>query len=169
MKRTLALAAAVAVTLSACGGDGGTGPDGGGGSGNSMAATVGGQPFSPPKLTVVGTYNAGAGLFNVTGSHTTNGVTTQVSINLMNVNGPGTYTLSPNFAGQFGQVTQVQGIGSSLSSWSTVLAPGNGEVELTTFTSERAVGTFHFVGQAAPNTNASGQMNVTSGSFDVKF
>lgn len=168
MKRILALVVAVAFTLTACGDDGGTGPDGGG-SGNSMAATVGGQGFNPPKLAVVGTYNAGAGLFNVTGSHTTNGVTTQITINLMNIEGTGTYPLSPNFAGQFGQVTQVVGVGTALSSWTTVLAPGNGEVEITTFTDERAVGTFHFVGQAAPNTNATGQMNVTSGSFDVKF
>ncbi len=169
MKRILALAAALSVTLAACGDDSG-GPGGPGGpSGNSMVATVGGIGFDPPSFGVVGTYVAAQQVLNVTGTHTKDGVTTQVTINLLNVDGPGTYPINPNFAGQFGQITKTTGLGGTLSTWTTVLAPGTGTVEITALDNDGAAGTFTFTGQAAPGTAATGQLTATSGSFDVEF
>lgn len=167
MKHILAIAVALSVPLAACGDDGGSGPTGP--TGNTMVATVGGLAFEPPKLAVVGVYNQAQGVLNVTGSHTKDGVTTQVTINLLNVTGPGTYSVNPNFAGQFGQITKTTGLGGTLSTWTTVLSPGNGSVEVTSLDANGAAGTFQFTGQEAPGTAATGQLSATSGSFDVEF
>lgn len=166
MKWTAASVALLTVTVAACGSDS-TGPDGD--NSNSMSATVGGQPFSPPGLAVQATYTAGQGVLNFAGSHTTGGTTTMVLINLLGVNATGRYPLNPNFAGQFGQVTTSQGTVGSTATWSTALSPGTGEVNLTTLTATRAAGTFQFTGQAVPGSAATQQKTVTSGTFDVQF
>lgn len=167
MKRTIALAATLAFTLAACGDDGGTGPSGN--TGSQMSATVGGQPFNPPSLAVQGTYTAAQGLLNFAGSHTSGGVTTMVTINILGVNGTGTYQLNPNFAGSFGQVSTTNGQVNGTAVWSTVLSPGTGSVTLTTLTADRAAGTFQFTGQATPGNASTGQKTVTSGTFDLKL
>jgi hypothetical protein len=167
MKRTLALAAAMALTVAACGDDGPTGPGGGGG--NEMSATVGGVAFDPPSLAVQGTYTPAQGLVNIAGSHTSGGTTTLVTINVLNVNAAGTYQLNPNFAGSFGQVTTTNGQVNGTATWSTILSPGTGSITFSTLTADRAAGTFQFTGQASPGTAATGQKTVTSGTFDIEF
>lgn len=166
MKANLAMTLALAVAVTACGDDS-TGPDGT--SDNRMSGTVGGQPFEPTAFSVQGVYSAGTGLLTVSGSQTTGGVTTMVSITLLGVDGPGDYTLSPSFAGQFGQISKTTGVGGTTSAWSTVLAPGTGSVELTTINADEATGFFQFTGQASPGTAATGQLSVTTGEFHVEF
>jgi hypothetical protein len=161
MKRILT-AAALALAVVACGDDGPTGPDGD--SNNSMEASVGGVAFDPPALAVQGSF--ANGVFTVAGAQTTGGVTTMVSITILGLDGEGDYPLSPNFGGQFGQVNVTQG--GTLSTWTTVLSPGTGNVDITTFTDDRIAGTFQFTGQAAPGTAATGQKQVTSGQFNFR-
>lgn len=162
MKRTLALAAALALTVAACGDDGPTGP--GGGDGDEMAATVGGVAFDPPGLSVQGNFAAAQDLFTLVGTHTSGGSTTVITLNVLGADEPGTYELNPNFAGTFGQVGVTTG--QTIAVWSTILAPGNGSITFTTLTADRAAGTFQFTGQAS-NAGATGQKTVTSGTFDV--
>jgi hypothetical protein len=154
--------AAAALILMACGSDGPTGPDGN--SNNSMEATVGGQPFDPPSLAVQGSFSNN--VFAISGAHTTGGVTTTVTLTILGLDSEGEYPINPNFAGQFGQVSTT--VGQTTSVWTTVLSPGTGEVDITTFNADRIAGTFQFTGQAAPGTAATGQKMVTSGQFNFK-
>jgi hypothetical protein len=163
IQRSLAVAASFA--LVACGSDS-TGPDDQGGGSSSMNATVGGTAFAPPALAIQGHFTDGVLTF--AGSATSGGTTTVVTINLLGVDGPGTYELNPNFAGQFGMVTRTQGV-STVSTWTTTLSPGTGSLNLTTLTADRAAGSFQFTGQSAPGTQATGQMTVSSGTFDIRF
>ncbi len=159
------LVAVATTTLIACGSDNGTGP-GPTGSGNSMSATIDGVAFAPPALAVQGSYTSG--VLTIGGSVTSAGTTTLLSINLTNVTETGSYELSPSFAGQLATVTRTKGI-SGVSTWTTALSPGSGSVSITTLSSERAAGTFQFTAQQAPGTEATGQVSVTSGSFDITF
>jgi hypothetical protein len=97
---------------------------------------------------------------------TTSSPITAISISVTNVTGPGTFQLTPNFAGTFGQVVVTSG--STAQAWSTVVAPGTGSITFTTLSSTRAVGTFSFTAQAGSG-GATGQKAVTNGTFDVTF
>jgi hypothetical protein len=160
MKRTIALAAALAFAVAACGDDGPTGP---GGNDNELTATVGGVAFDSPNPG--GSYTAAQGLVVISGSQISGGVTTTVSITRLGVNGTGTYELSPNAPGSFGQVAIFQN--GSTAQWTTILSPGTGSLTINTLTADRLAGTFQFTAQAAPGTPATGQKTVTSGTFDI--
>lgn len=154
-----AFALAASITFVACGSDA-TGPVNGGPDG-TMSATVAGEFFSPPPATVAASYVNQ--VLTLQGSTTSNPVTA-ISINVLNVTGPGTYQLNPNFAATFAQVAITSG--ASAQVWSTVLSPGNGSITVTTLNSERVAGTFTFTAQFASG-GATGQKSVTSGTFDI--
>jgi len=126
-----------------------------------MRATVAGVAFEPPAATVGASY--ASNVLTLQGSTTSNPVTA-VSINVLNVTGPGTYQLNPNFAGTFGQVAITAGAAAQV--WTTALSPGNGSITVTTLSSTRVAGTFTFTAQFASG-GATGQKTVTSGSFDI--
>jgi hypothetical protein len=156
-------AAMMAVTLAACSDDG-TGPDGN--TGNSMEATVAGEAaFDPQSPFIQGSYVNNT--FTLVASQTSGGKTISIQINVLNVTAAGVYQLNPNFTGQFGQVSVIQG--TSAPTWSTILSPGTGSINITTLTADRAAGTFQFTGQAVQSTPATGQKAVTSGTFDVEI
>lgn len=157
LRHALSLTACLAIL--ACGDDKVTGPGGGGG--GTMTATVSGTAFNPPSLTVGASHVNG--VLTIQGSTTASPITA-ISINVLNVTGPGTYQLNPNFAGTFGQVTITNG--ATAQAWTTALSPGNGSITVSTLTSTRVAGTFTFTAQFASG-GATGQKNVTSGTFDI--
>lgn len=126
-----------------------------------MSATVAGTAFSPPSATVAAHYVGQ--VLTLQGSTTANPVTA-ISMNVLNVTGPGTYQLNPNFVGTFAQVAITDG--ASAQVWTTALSPGNGTITVTTLSSTRVAGTFTFTAQFASG-GATGQKSVTSGSFDI--
>ena len=163
----LPILAALALAASACGGDDGTGPSEGG---NSMSASLNGTAFQPPAIAVQGAYVAQQGLVTISGSRTTAGATTMVTITINGTDGPGTYQISPNFAGTFGQVVKLQGVDvNAQQTWTTVVAGGNGSVTFTKLDASGATGTFSFDANPAPGNAATGEMKVMSGKFNVKF
>ena len=162
MMHRIAFATLAAVAVAACGSDTGTGP---GGATSSLSATVDGENFQPPSTAITATRNGNA--ISFTGTHTVGNTTTTVTIVLPNVSATGTLILNPTFASQFGRVTRSDGSGSQ--AWSTVLSPGNGTVTITQLAASRVTGTFQFTGQFDPTTSATGQLSVTSGTFDIRF
>jgi hypothetical protein len=164
MSARLALTVTAALALAACGSDG---PTGSGGNTSTMSATVGGENFAPPSTAII--VNRTGNAITFSGEHTVGNTTTTVTIALPNVTVPGTLTLSPNFASQFGRVTRSAGSASTTGAWSTVLSPGNGSVTITQLAASRVAGTFQFTGQFDPTTTATGQLSVTSGTFDIRF
>lgn len=157
LRRAGAVVASLLVV--ACGSDS-TGP-GSGGPGGSMRATVAGVDFNPPATTVGASYVNN--VLTLQGS-TTSSPVTAISINVLNVTGPGTYQLNPNFAATFAQVAITNGATAQI--WTTALSPGNGSISVTTLSSTRVAGTFTFTAQFASG-GATGQKTVTSGTFDI--
>lgn len=151
----------VAAGLIACGSDS-TGPEKTG-QGGTLSATISGVAFSPPTRTVGANY--ANQILSIQGS-TSSSPVTALTINVLNVTGPGVYQLNPNFAGTFGQVTITNGANAQL--WSTALSPGNGSITVTALTSTRVAGSFNFTAQSVSG-GAAGQKSVTSGSFDISF
>lgn len=157
-----AFAFAAAFSIIACGSDS-TGTDGGGGGGASMKATVGGAAFNPPSVTVDASFTGS--VLTLQGSSSSMPVTA-ISIHVLDVTGPGTYQLNPNFIGTFGQVAITSG--TTVQLWTTALSPGNGSITVTTLSDTRVAGTFRFTAQAA-SEGATGQQSVTSGTFDISL
>lgn len=165
--RTIALAATLSIAIAACGDDKGTGPTGGG---NSMSATLNGAGFQAPSLTVQANYLTQQQLVTVMGVQTSAGVTTTVTFNIIGVDGPGTYQISPNFAGTFGQVSRIQGVDvNSQQSWQTDIPGGSGTVQFSKLDDDGAEGTFSFTANPVPSSAATGQMQVQGGKFKVTF
>ncbi|HRP09323.1 MAG TPA: hypothetical protein PLL69_12635 [Gemmatimonadales bacterium] len=166
-RHILPVITAFAFAASACGDDGGTGPSD---DKNSMSASLNGTSFQPPTIAVQGAYVAQQGVVTISGSHTSAGTTTMVTITLNGTDGPDTYQISPNFAGTFGQVTRLQGVDvNSQQTWTTVVAGGSGSVTFTKLDASGATGTFSFTANPAPGNAATGEMKVLSGKFNVKF
>jgi hypothetical protein len=165
MFHRLTLTASVALALVACGNDNGTGSSGG--TSSSMSATVDGHAFNPPSTAITATKTGNAVTF--TGVATSGGTTITVTIALPNVTVPGTLILNPTLASQSGRVTISEGSASTTGTWTTSLSPGNGSVTLTAVAASRVAGTFQFTGQFEPGSAVTGQVSVTSGSFDIRF
>ena len=164
MSFRIAASATLVLLLAACGTDG---PTGSGSASSSMTATVGGADFSPRSLDITASRNGNAIQFS--GEHTVGNTTTTVTIALPNVTVPGTLILNPTFTSQFGRVTLSGGTAGTTRTWSTLLSPGSGSVTITTIAAQRVAGTFQFTGQFDPATAATGQISVTSGTFDIRF
>lgn len=162
-KARILTATVMALAVAGCSEDG-TGPDGG--TNNSMEGSIQGEGTWDPPATAVQVARVGNTL-SVSASHTVGAKTTVVSFFLLDATVEDDYPLNPTLVGQFGQISITNG--STLSTWSTVLAPATGNVELTTLTATRAAGNFTFTGQASPGSAATGQKTVTSGQFDVEF
>lgn len=160
MKRTFALATALLFAVAACGDDGPTGP---GGNNGDMEATVGGVAFEADAPVVV----LSQGVLSLSGTELSGGITTSISIIVIDPEQGATFELNPTFAGTFAQVGLTGGQANSV--WTTILAPATGSIHFSTLNSDRAAGTFQFTAQAAPGTAATGQKAVTSGTFDVEF
>ena len=166
MKRTLALATALALTVAACGDDGPTGPNGGG---NDMEATVGGVAFNPPSLSVQATFSTTQNTFVLGGAHTSSGITTSINLVVIGADEGETIEFTPTSGGTLATVTTTNGQIGGTSTWTTALSPGEGSITFTELDSEGAKGTFQFTGQSGPGTAATGQKTVTSGTFEVEF
>ncbi len=161
MKPSLAVIAALIVA--GCGGNTGTGP--GPTSHGTMSATVDGSSWSPPGTQIQASY--GNNILAVAG--TVNGtVTRQINLTVAGVAGVGTYDLGPANVSGLALLTLTSGT-SSISTWTTALSPATGSLTVTALDGTGAAGTFLFTGQAAPGTAATGQLSVTSGSFNVTF
>lgn len=148
------LVALFALTLTAC--DSGGSDDGGSGldSAGTLKATVGGNSFDA--VLVVTTFQSG--VLSVTGNlgATQAGSNEQLSITLPNAS-----TGSHSF-----------GIGGAIGVWATGSLSAldgytalSGTLNITTLSSDRAVGTFSFSGQ----NNNGDQIQVSNGEFDVKL
>ncbi|MGQ0764579.1 MAG: DUF6252 family protein [Gemmatimonadota bacterium] len=152
---------ALAFTL-ACGGGGGNGgpggPGGGGGNANFTASIDGTSWTAITAATqVLGSAN---GTFVIVGS-TGGSNPTALSLSLVNISGPGTYSLGVAAVVPGGLAT----ITTGTAGWSTPLSGLAGTVTITAVSATRIAGTFSFV--ATPVLSASGNRNVTQGSFDL--
>ena len=162
MRRTSMLSTVLLLSAMACGGSssddltGTTNPIPGTG---SMSATIDGKAWVAQGAGAV--YKDKT--LSITGLDSFSGsVTTGVTITVFTT-GPGTFSLAfGNTVTGFGIVTKTPS-----SSWTTGTTGGTGSVVITTFTSNRAVGTFAFDAPASPG--ASGVTHVTNGKFDVTF
>ncbi len=150
------LSAALATLLIAsCGGDSGTNS----GNNSTMSATIAGASWSA-SLAVQA--SRGGNVLAISG---TDG-TYQILLTIPSVTAPGTFNFG---VGNTGVAQVIQVSGTTASAWTTALVGGSGTLTLTTFTAERATGTFSFSGTASPGTPATGTRPVTAGSFDVRF
>ena len=139
------------------GGDAGTG-GGGSGSGN-ITANVDGQAWQ----STVASEQAQVGPLGAITIQGTYANTTTITLNLYNIDQPGTYPLGVGAAvvGGLGLVSTASGM-----SWATPSSGAAGSVTLTTLTSTRIAGTFTF--DATPLIGgATGNKAVTNGNFDL--
>lgn len=164
MSHRLVTATAALLCLAACGSDG---PTGSGGATSSMSASVDGSQFTPRSIDITGSRVGNAITFS--GEHEVNGVTTIITIALPNVTVPGTLALGPTFASQFARVSIGGGSAPRTGTWSTTLSPGSGSVTVNAIAAQRIAGTFQFTAQFEPGTGSTGQVSVTSGTFDIRF
>jgi Family of unknown function (DUF6252) len=164
--RRVALATLVLGVGLGCGGGaggpggpgGGDAGSGGGGSGN-ITANVDGQAWQ----STVTSEQAQVGPLGAITIQGTYANTTTITLNLYNIDQPGTYPLGVGAAvvGGLGVVSTVSG-----QSWATPSSGAAGSVTLTTLTSTRIAGTFTF--EATPLAGgAAGNKAVTNGNFDL--
>jgi len=142
------------------GGDGGGGGGGGGGGSNgNITATVDGQPWQS-SVTSEQAQVGPLGAITIQGTYANS---TTITLNLYNIDQPGTYPLGVTAAtvGGTGVVSSTTG-----RSWFTPGSGAAGSVTLTTLTASRIVGTFSF--NAEPlGGGATGTKVVTNGAFDL--
>jgi hypothetical protein len=155
------------VALSACGKSDPLEPseDHTGGSGSlqngSMSATVNGSAFTATSLTTFTTL--GNGVLPATLTVSGGSGTRVIAFSLVG-SGVGTFTVAAADV----NVVITEGAGQS---WQGILsaAGSSGTFTLTTWTANRAVGTFSVTATPTPGTGASGNRTVTNGRFDVTF
>jgi hypothetical protein len=152
------------VALAACGSEsdpnnGGGGGGGGGGTSGNITATVDGQAWE----STVTSEQAQVGPLGAITIQGTWANSTTITLNLYNIDEPGTYPLGVTAAnvGGSGVVSTTTG-----RSWFTPGSGAAGTVTLTTLTANHIVGTFSF--NAEPlGGGATGTKAVTGGSFDL--
>lgn len=159
----LALAAALAGCTSASG-NSVTGPQNNGNGQNggnvtaAITATVNGAAWASTAL-VNTSYIANNQQLTFTGSDGR----TEVMVSVARILGTGTYSVAYN---------NVQGSSAIVSNvtdgWNTFLPGGSGSVNITTWSTHHAIGTFAFTGVPAVK-GTTGNMPVTNGKFDVTF
>ena len=86
-----------------------------------------------------------------------------LNLELYNIDAPGTYPLgvTPTVFGGYATVARVGAI------WYTRATGNAGEVTITELTEETIAGSFRFLADAFPGTQASGSLDVASGEFDI--
>lgn len=155
-------ALAISLALAACGKDSGTGPSGGGG--NSLTATVDGGSFKASSITVGASHVQN--ILSVQGTEPSAGIagTRTISLTVMGVTGPGTYSLTSN--GSVGQYVVLTSTGSN--GWVSSLVGGSGTLEVTQLDSKNVKGTFSFTGLPA-SEGVQGNKTVTNGKFSASL
>lgn len=148
----------------ACGGDGDGEPDPMGPNDpadeGELSATIDGQAWTPAASTVrAEAMDDLPGAYEISG--TAGGRT--LNLELYNIDAPGTYPLgvTPTVFGGYATVARVGSI------WYTRATGNAGEVTITELTQESIAGSFRFVADAFPGTQASGSLEVTAGVFDI--
>jgi uncharacterized protein DUF6252 len=151
---------AVSLAASGCGSSGTSTLDpnlGGFLTNGTFKATINGAAWSPIGTVIVSRLAGGLTL-------SATSTTYVMSIVVLNVTGPGTFTLNASVHNGSHAAVSAAGQGA----WETGNAGGTGSVVVTTLTSNHAVGTFTF--DAPPNgTSTSSTLHVTSGTFDLTF
>ena len=145
------------IFVAACGGDDPT-PSGPGSTVGPMTAGINGTQWTASTASAV---TAGTGLLVINGTRLTTPNYT-LSFTLSNIGSVGVYALGVG-VNMFGGT--VVASSPTLGGWSTPLSGSAGEINVTTLTASRIAGTFAFV--ATPQSGATGNLTVTSGSFDV--
>ena len=171
MRSALAI---VLCTVAACGGGGGgtTGPGTTGNTQGTFSAVIDGQNWISTTNQTTGSSgsNAVPGTVSIIGTQLLS-VTSYTSLTLAlgYIAGPGTYPLGVNqgtTAGGTGLVIAPQP-GTSIGDWSTGFSGAAGSVTVTSLTSARIAGTFHFNAPPAAFTATTGTRIVTNGIFDM--
>jgi hypothetical protein len=153
---------ALSLAASSCGGygsaDAGTDPLVIGVTNGSFTASINGTAWSAiAKVIVSRPTSTSLTLFATS-------TTYAVNIVVLNVSGPGTFSL--NSAPSNGNQAAIS---STAGGWNSGNTGGTGSVVITTLTSSHVVGTFAFEGQPTSGTGATGTIHVTNGKFDLTF
>jgi hypothetical protein len=167
LRRLVALAVATC-TLAGCASssDGSTGPNlTPTGATGLLAATIDGAAQTADSSTVRAVATpAIAGGIKIAGTFLAGVNTHLMTINLYNIDKPGTYPLGVNPTVYGGYVTDSRTSGAT---WQTPLSGESGEVVITAISATRIAGTFHFFATPFTGTPATGTRSVTLGRFDV--
>lgn len=157
---TLLSAVALGLVASACGSSDASSFDpniGGFLTNGTFKATINGTTWSPIGTVIVSRV---AGGLTMAASSTTYAM----SIVVLNVSAPGTFTLNASVHNGSHAAVSTPGQGG----WDTGNNNGTGSVVVTTLTPNHVVGTFTF--DAPPNgTSTSSALHVTSGTFDLTY
>jgi hypothetical protein len=122
----------------------------------TFKATINGTAWSPIGTVIVSRL---AGGLTMSAASTTYAM----SIVVLNVSAPGTFTLNASVHNGSHAAVSATGQGA----WDTGNTGGTGSVVVTTLTSNHVVGTFTF--DAPSNSTSSSTLHVTSGTFDLTF
>jgi hypothetical protein len=163
MSRALGYTAlALFLAASGCGGGGsgdlGTNPGISGVTNGTFTATVNGSAWSALGKVVVSRPTATSLALFATST------TYAVNIVVLNVSGPGTFSL--NSAPTNGNQAAIS---STAGGWNSGNTGGTGSVVITALTSGHVAGTFAFDGPATAGTGATSTIHVTTGKFDLTF
>jgi len=157
-RRGLAL---VALGLSvACGGNGPSGPTGGGS--GTLSAVINGTAWSSQPQMIQAPTPQKQGHYPLYGARLVGQSSNGMQLNLVGIQGPGTYPLGTSGGVSGGTVSLHEG--SAI--WMTPLNGAAGTITISTLTGTRAAGTFQFVAEAA-GAGATGTRTVTNGQFDI--
>lgn len=156
----LPVAALVAVTiLAACGG-GSTGPTGGGS--GLLSATINGVAWSSQAQLIQAPTPQKQGHYPLYGARLVGNSSNGIQLNLIGIQGPGTYPLGTSGGVSGGTISLNEGS----AVWMTPLSGAAGTVTIATLTSTRVAGTFQFVANPIAS-GATGTRTVTNGQFDI--
>jgi hypothetical protein len=144
----------------ACGGGGPSGPTGGGG--GLLSATINGAAWSSQPQLIQAPTPQKEGHYPLYGATQSGNTLNGMQLNLVGIQGPGTYPLGT--AGGVSGGTVAVNEGSAV--WMTPINGAAGTVTITTLNSTRAVGTFQFVADPVAS-GATGTRTVTNGQFDI--
>ena len=153
-------ALAIGLAASACGSSGTSTLDpnlGGFLTNGTFKATINGAAWSPIGTVLVSRLAGGLTL-------SATSTTYVMSIVVLNVSGPGSFTLDASVHN--GSHAAVSAVGQG--AWETGNTGGTGTVVVTTLTSNHVVGTFSF-NAPANSTSTASTLHVTSGTFDLTF
>ena len=155
-----------------CGSDGGgpsdpnDPPDDGGSDDGVMTAMIDGAAWTGVAATISATVDEDIpGGYIIDGTSGSGLGTRRMTINLYNIDEPGTYPLgvTASVFGGYATIAQTSG-----SIWYTAATGAAGQVTVTSLTASRIKGTFSFDASPFPFTPAMGTLVVTAGEFDVK-
>jgi len=127
--------------------------------GSKVRATIGGGEWNA--ATVAATLSGSPGIFSLAASNNTR----NLSIVLADVNGTGTYPLSPNSPTRQIGVTNVMNPLENF--WTSLTDSLNGSVTITDITTTRIRGMFEATLGPAPGSSTTGMLSVVNGTFDV--